>query len=324
MVGVGWFRGLRWLEPKRAMWSLRVVVLDVDTQHAFEVAAVEDQQPVEALAADGSDETLGDGVCLRRSHRRLSRSGCQQCGTPRRRAAVLAVAVADQEPHALVRELEAEVACLLGDPGAGGVRRAAGQPDAPARVRDEEQGVVAAQEHTLKVKKSQATMLAAWVRRNSRQPGPDLRGAGPSPARASSRRTVDGDTRKPSLASSPLIRRWPQRGFSRARRSTRTRTSVGMGGRPRRPGGCRHFRHTSARCQRNNVRGVTRSRPREERGSWHAAAASRARSAARSFGRATWRRRTSSSWRRTSSSMSLTSRPRRLRTTAPRRALNAR
>ena len=66
------------------------------------------------------------------------------------------------------------------------------------------------------VRKSQATMLAAWVRRNSRQLGPDPRGAGPSPARASSRRTVDGDNRKPSLASSPPIRRWSQRGFSRA------------------------------------------------------------------------------------------------------------
>ena len=55
----------------------------------------------------------------------------------------------------------------------------------------------------------------------------------------------------------------------------------------------------------------------------HAADASRARSVARSFGRATWRRRTSSSWRRTSSSMSLTSRPRRLRTSAPSRARNA-
>jgi len=114
-------------------------------------------------------------------------------------------------------------------------------------------------------------MLAAWARRNSRQPGPDLRGAGPSRARASSRRTVDGDTRKPSLPSSPLMRRWPQRGFSRASRSTGTRTSVGMGGRPRRPGGCRHFRRTSARCQPNNVRGVTRRAPREERGRWHAA-----------------------------------------------------
>jgi hypothetical protein len=81
-------------------------------------------------------------------------------------------------------------------------------------------------------------MLAAWARRNSRHPGPEARGAGPSPPRASSRRTVDGDTPMLSLASSPVIRRWPQRGLSRASRSTSARTSAGTGGRPRRLGGC--------------------------------------------------------------------------------------
>src|SRR2546421_1194974 len=35
-----------------------------------------------------------------------------------------------------------------------------------------------------------------------------------------------GDTRKPSLASSPQIRRWPQLGFSRASRNTNSRTSA--------------------------------------------------------------------------------------------------
>jgi hypothetical protein len=53
------------------MRPLRVVVVDEDAQDAFEVAGVEDQQPVEAFGADGSDEPLGDGVCLRRLHRRL-------------------------------------------------------------------------------------------------------------------------------------------------------------------------------------------------------------------------------------------------------------
>jgi hypothetical protein len=125
------------------------------------------------------------------------------------------------------------------------------------------------------VKKSHATMPAAWARRNSRQLGPDLRGAGPSPARASNRRTVVGDTQRPSLASSPPIRRWPQRGFSRASRSTRSLVSADVGGRPRRAGGCRHFLRTSARCQRSSVRGATRRGPREGRGRWQAAAASK-------------------------------------------------
>jgi hypothetical protein len=43
-----------------------------------------------------------------------------------------------------------------------------------------------------------------------------------------------GDTAKPNLASSPQIRRWPQRGFSRASRSTSSRTSADSGGLPTR------------------------------------------------------------------------------------------
>jgi len=64
-------------------------------------------------------------------------------------AAVLAVAVADQEAHALLGEVEAEVSRLLGHPGPGGVGRAAGEPDAPACMRDEQQHVIPAQEHAL-------------------------------------------------------------------------------------------------------------------------------------------------------------------------------
>jgi hypothetical protein len=37
-------------------------------------------------------------------------------------AAVLAVVVADQEAHTLVRQIQADVACLLGHPGPGGTR----------------------------------------------------------------------------------------------------------------------------------------------------------------------------------------------------------
>jgi hypothetical protein len=44
------------------VWPLTVVVVDVDAQHSFEVAAVEDQQPVEALGTDGADEALGESL----------------------------------------------------------------------------------------------------------------------------------------------------------------------------------------------------------------------------------------------------------------------
>jgi hypothetical protein len=66
----GWCRrrpcGLWWLGPERAVRPVNVVMLDEDAQRALEVAAVEDQQPVQAFGADGSDEPLGDGVCLGR------------------------------------------------------------------------------------------------------------------------------------------------------------------------------------------------------------------------------------------------------------------
>ena len=48
------------------MRPLRVVVVDVNAQNAFEVAAVEDQQPVETFVAYGSDEAFCDRVRPRR------------------------------------------------------------------------------------------------------------------------------------------------------------------------------------------------------------------------------------------------------------------
>ena len=52
------------LEFEGAVWPLAVVVVDVDAKHTLNVSAVEDQQPVEALRADGVDEALGDCVRL--------------------------------------------------------------------------------------------------------------------------------------------------------------------------------------------------------------------------------------------------------------------
>ncbi len=143
--------GLRLGRPKfeRAMRPLAVVVVDVDAEHAIEVAPAEDQQPVHALGMHGADEALGDRVRLRCSHRDLDDPGALATEDLVEGAAVLAVAVADQEADALLGEVEAEVARLLGDPGATGILRAAGEPDAAALMRDEEEDVVAAQKYRL-------------------------------------------------------------------------------------------------------------------------------------------------------------------------------
>jgi hypothetical protein len=59
--------GRRWLlvgrlERERAVRPVSVVVGGVEADHVLEVAAVDDQDPVQALAAEGADPTLGVGV----------------------------------------------------------------------------------------------------------------------------------------------------------------------------------------------------------------------------------------------------------------------
>src|SRR5438046_9119637 len=113
------------------------------------MTAVQDQQPVQTLSADGSDEALRDRICLRRPHGRLDDPDSFAAEDLVEGAAVLAVAVADQEAYAVVSEVEAKLASLLSHPDAARVGGAAGEPDAPAAVGDEKQGVVAAQEDAL-------------------------------------------------------------------------------------------------------------------------------------------------------------------------------
>jgi hypothetical protein len=51
----------RWPLSECAVRAVLVEMLDVDSQHALEVAATENQQPVEALAANTSNPALGMG-----------------------------------------------------------------------------------------------------------------------------------------------------------------------------------------------------------------------------------------------------------------------
>src|SRR6266540_4414463 len=121
----------------------------VDAEHTFEVAATNDEQPVEALGADSADEALG--VCVR--------LWCADWCLDHRDAfavedlveggAELAVAVMDQEAHPFEDACEAEVARLLGDPGARRVGRAASKVDAAAFEFDEEEHVEASERDRL-------------------------------------------------------------------------------------------------------------------------------------------------------------------------------
>jgi len=47
---------------QRAVRAVDVVVLDLLGKDCFEMTATEDEHPVEALAPDGADDALADGV----------------------------------------------------------------------------------------------------------------------------------------------------------------------------------------------------------------------------------------------------------------------
>src|SRR5919106_1977939 len=112
-------------------------MLNVGAQGSFEMAAADDQEPVETFRSDGADEPLGVGARPRRSHRRVDHA---QAFAPEHLvegSGELAVAIVDQEVHPLEAAGEAEAARLLNDPGSCRVRRATGKVDASAAKLDE-------------------------------------------------------------------------------------------------------------------------------------------------------------------------------------------
>jgi hypothetical protein len=60
---------VRRLKAKRPVRPMGVVVLNVDSEHVLEVAASEDQQPIQALGPDGADPPF----CVRVRGRRPRR-----------------------------------------------------------------------------------------------------------------------------------------------------------------------------------------------------------------------------------------------------------
>ena len=51
------------------MRPVAVVMVDVDAEHLLELSPADDQDPVEAVAADGADPAPGERICLRRPKR---------------------------------------------------------------------------------------------------------------------------------------------------------------------------------------------------------------------------------------------------------------
>jgi hypothetical protein len=90
----------------------------VSDHHALEVAAADDQQPVEAFAAEAADPALGMRPRPRRPHRRLDHTDPFGAEDLIEVTGELAVAVTDQKPRldAFVFELHQQVPRLLRDP----------------------------------------------------------------------------------------------------------------------------------------------------------------------------------------------------------------
>ena len=91
---------------QRAVWPVHVVVIREHAKHALEVSTIHDQEPVEALRADGADKALGDGVRLRSPHWRLDDLNAFAGEDGVEVARELAVTVTDQEtkPRGLLLE----------------------------------------------------------------------------------------------------------------------------------------------------------------------------------------------------------------------------
>ena len=80
------------------MWPLPVVVTHIDAKEPLELSAVEDEEPVEALAPDGADPSFGERVrprCTKRGANDLDAFAAEDLVEG---ATELAVAVVDQEP----------------------------------------------------------------------------------------------------------------------------------------------------------------------------------------------------------------------------------
>ena len=101
-LGLACASRLRRTQVERAVPPLAVVVVDEHAEDVLEVAAVEDQQPVQTVGADGTDEAFGDRVRFRRPNRRLDDPDPFAAEDLVEAPAVLAVAVADQEADALI------------------------------------------------------------------------------------------------------------------------------------------------------------------------------------------------------------------------------
>ena len=130
-----------------------VVMLQISGEYLAQVVLIDDQQPVEKLPAQGSDDPLADRVRSGRLRRAGENPDAFRGKHGVEGAGELACAVPDQEldRSRAMAEVHQEVTRRLCCPHAIRVGGNAGQVDAAGTVLDDDQGVEAPQEHGVHV-----------------------------------------------------------------------------------------------------------------------------------------------------------------------------
>jgi hypothetical protein len=133
------------LEVEHPVRPPAAVLADVDAEDLLELAAADDQQPVEALTAEASNPALDVRVRVRRPEGRPDDPDASAIKDPFERCRELAVAVVDQEPHleAAIVEFHQQVVRLLQHPSGTWVGRAREVLDAAVANREEDEDVQA-------------------------------------------------------------------------------------------------------------------------------------------------------------------------------------
>jgi hypothetical protein len=189
------------------MWSCAVVVTDVDAEDVRELAAADDQHPVEALAAYGSDPALHVSVGVGRLNGSSDDLDVLAFEESVEGAWELGIAVVDQESHWLVAvvELHEQVACLLQHPCSVRLAGAADVLHSAAADREKHEHVQAAQPDRVDGEEVAGEDRLA-VRSQESAPGLAI-ALRCWPALMRMLRTEVAETVIPSLRSSPTMRR---------------------------------------------------------------------------------------------------------------------
>ena len=190
------------------VWALLIEVADIDAQDVFELAATEDQEPVEALPAHAADPAFGVGIRVRRLDRRSDDFDAFAAEDAVEGAAELRVAVMDQEarPLAAVAKVHQQVASLLAHPRAFGLLVQATYSTRRVPIETKNSTYNRRSQtvsHGEQVTRDDRVSVFAQERSPAGGGAPGRRGM---PARASTLRTSVADTVIPSLRNSPTIR----------------------------------------------------------------------------------------------------------------------